>query len=339
MNSWTKFLSLLLVVQIALSVALISRANKLDAFTSDEPLLGDLSSVNKIAIFEKDQPTLNFEKVNNQWVLSDKKDLALSAEKLKPLTETLMQSKKSFPVGKTTLAAKQFKAVEGDFERKIVFSKDDAAIKTLFVGSSPTFKKVHARVDGDDNTYVISANAYELSTKPLDWFDKEFLQIPQNKIAKIIMGNLTLVEKDGKLEVDGLKENEETNQTEVGSLVQKLSRLTFVDLLTEEQFAAVKDKPVLDYSIQTKDNESFNFKFFGPLEDDFFAGKVDKYPYYFKFRKSGLDTAKESNREKVVQLKKAPESVPVADAAAAATAAPTTEPSVAPSATPAAKKK
>ena len=56
------------------------------------------------------------------------------------------------------IAAKQFSVVDDKFERKISFTNKDNTQTKLYLGSSPGFKKVNARVDNETNTYKIEYN-------------------------------------------------------------------------------------------------------------------------------------------------------------------------------------
>ncbi len=315
MNTWSKILSVALVAQLGLTALLISNSNKLETFSSEESLLGVSSGqVDQISIFEKDKPELKLSSKDGSWTLSDQAGVALLAEKITPITNALFESKKSYPVGRTAIAAKQFKVVDSDFERKVVVSKGGTPLKTLYIGTSPTFKKVHARVDGQDEIYELTANSYEFSTKAADYYDKEALKVPMNKISKITLKGIVFNQKDGKYQVSDLKDGEETNQTEVASLMGRLSNPVYEDLLSAEQVAPIKDKaPVLEYVIDTVDNQSLSFKYFGPLEEQFYALKTEKSPIYFKIRKAGYDSAAEINREKVVQTKAAPAAEPASE--------------------------
>lgn len=306
MNRKIFILFVIFLIQIGLAFSLYSNKKAIGAFTSNEKLIDlEPDSVDKITIEENEKPALVLKKEKGTWVLPDYYGFPLSTVKLDRFTDKLFGIKKSWPVATTRDAAKRFKVETDNFEKKITFSKEGKIVKTLFVGSSPGFRKVHARFPGLDDIYAINFSAYEAPVKHVDWVDKDFLHFKQKEIDSISMSLFTIAREDGKFVVSELDENEEIDENEMNDLISKLAELSFEEVLGKKDESEYgQSAPVLIYTLKMKSGQSVSYTFSKQKEEEYFVLKVSSHDYYFKVSKFSMEKIQKFTREKLVQVKK-----------------------------------
>ena len=308
MSRTVQVLAILLLVQIVIAIGLFSRGDDKGAFIGGEKLLGlDLSRVDEITLSEKEEESVVLNKQRENWVLSSFHDFPVSQDKLNEITDSLFTVTKGWPVATTKTAMKRFRVLEQDFERKLLFSKGGQLVKTLYLGSSPGFKQVHARVEGDNNTYLIDFSLFQASMKSADWQDKEVLKHNKDEFVKLTTAEFTLERQTDSWIVSGLQSNEETSQKDVEEYVSRIANLTFVNVLGKEDKPEYKqDNPEFSITAVLKSGKTLDYRFSAMGEGEDYALKLSGLDYYFKLSKHSIDDL-EVKRDQFVKTKKTEE--------------------------------
>ena len=308
MKRTIQILTALLVVQAGFFVFLMLAENDTGAYTSNEPLLGikATTEVDGITIEQPDKAKLLLKKQNDTWVLPDHFDFPVSASKIDPFVQKLLDQKQSWAVAKTRSSAKRFKVSDSGFEKKITFSKGGQILKTLFIGSSPGFRKVHARVAGRNNIYAIEFSAYEASVKPQDWIDKNVLHLKRADIDQIQMPEFTLRREGDRFVANAAGANEETADDEANALLSEVVGLSFQDVLgTENKPEYQQQRPVFSYTLREKAGDKLRYIFSEPENKAYFVLKSSTRDEYFKVSQYTVKRLREFTKAKLVQTKKA----------------------------------
>ena len=303
MNRTVPVLATLAVVQLALTVALAFSGQDYGAFRSDQKLMAlDAETVDRIVIQGEEGQSIEILKDGDKWILPDLDRFPVASQPAEALLTKVADLAKGWPVATSSSAADRFKVGAEKFERKLTFFEDKREIGTLFIGSSPSFRKVNARVSGEDEIYSIPFNSYEASAKPEDWVDKDFLNLKNEDIVRATLPAFTLERKDEKFTVTGLKQDEETNEEEVETLIGKLTAPTFQSVLgTDDKPEYGQDSPVLEIAVELKGGEQIAYVYSKPESGDHFVLKTSAHPYFFKVRKYTLDRLREFDQKKVVR--------------------------------------
>lgn len=281
MKKMTVILSAILAVQVVLAGILLSQDQGMGAFQSKKKLLGlELAKLNQVTIEAKDKKVV-LKKQQGKWQLPDHFNAPVDTNKLQKLTDKLFTLPVSWPVATTEDAAARFKVAKDEFEGKISFVKTDGTAKTLYLGSSPGFKKIHARVDGQAAIYSIAFAAYEAPVNIDDWVDKNLLAIDIDSINKVETDKLTLI-RDGKVwQIGNLEEDKIADQEKINAWLQKLAKLQFNAILgseTKPEYGL--DKPVFAAKLMPKSGEPINLAI-GKMNNDYII-KSSSQPFYFK---------------------------------------------------------
>jgi hypothetical protein len=310
MTKWITILGGLLVLQIAVAVGLNVSKQDYRAFAPEEKLLSfDAGAVDRIRIDGDADTHVVLHKQDNQWRLPGLHDFPADQGNVKHLLERLAQLKKGWPLATTAGAAKHFKVAETSFERKLTLSQSEKPLATLYVGTSPGFRKVHVRLPDKDDIYAVEFNTYEVGVKPEDWIDKAILTHPAKDIQRVELPGVTLQQQDDKLEVVGLAEDEETVKDEAKRLLDRIAGLNIRAVLDSDNTSNhAQDKPELRYTLALKSGATETYVFTKPKDADYYVLKASPRDESFQVNTWSVDQIKGVTRDKLVRKKaKAPE--------------------------------
>ncbi len=304
MKKWINILGVLLLAQVVLAVAVNLTDEEYGAFHAQEKLLAfDKQSVDGVRI-EDGEKSLVLKKRDGKWLLPESGDFPAGQGSVEGLLDKLAAMEKGWPVATTGSAARRFKVDEEQFERKLVLLSGDDLLATLYVGSSPGFRKVYVRPSDEDAIYAVAFNTWEASPKADDWIDKAILKLDESDVERIEMPGVTLQREAGKLQVADLGEKEQTNMEAARSLLGKLTGLRVQSLLgTEAKPEYRQEEPALELKVTRKGGKVLVYRFSKPEEQAYYVLKRSDLDYYFKVAEYTVDPIKETTREKLVQAR------------------------------------
>jgi len=306
MKKWISILAGLLLVQLVVALGVNLTGEEYGAFEAQEKLLAfDRQSVDGLRIEDGEQ-SLVLKRQDGKWLLPERGDFPADQESVEGLLDKLAALEKGWPVATTAGAARRFKVDEEAFKRKLVLLSGDDVRATLYVGTSPGFRKVHVRPSGEDAVYAVAFNTWDATAKADDWIDKTILKLDEGEVERIEMPGVTLQRKEGELQVADLGEQEETNREEVKSLLGRLTGLRIQSLLGSEAKPEYRqDKPALQIKVTRKGGEVLSYRFSKPKDKAYYVLKRSGLDRYFKVAEYRVDAIKKSTREKLVQAKTA----------------------------------
>ncbi|MEN8133069.1 MAG: DUF4340 domain-containing protein [Pseudomonadota bacterium] len=304
MKKWISILSGLLVAQLVLAMAVNLTGESYGAFQAEQKLLiFEKQAVDGLRI-EGSTDSVVLKKQEGQWLLSESGDFPASQSSVERLLDKLATLEKGWPVATTRGAARRFKVAEDQFEQKLVLLSGDDTQATLYVGSSPGFRKVHVRPKDEDEVYAVAFNTWEANAKADDWIDKDILKLSESDVKHVEMPGITLQREEDKLQVADLGEKEQTNEEAVRSLVGKLTGLRIQSLLgTETKPEYRQDEPVLEVEVARKDSDALSYRFSKPEQGSYFVLKRSDLDHYFKIAESTVKPILDTAREKLVQAR------------------------------------
>ncbi len=315
MKRWIFILSGVLAAQLVLAAVLNLTGEEYGAFQAEEKLL----SFKKQAVgglrIEDGTDSVVLNKQEGRWLLSERGDFPASQRDVERLLDKLAALEKGWPVAKTRGAARRFRVDKDQFERKLTLFSDDDTQATLYVGSSPGFRKVYVRPGDGDEVFAVDFNTWEADAKAEDWIDKDVLTLDDNDVERVEMPGIILQRADGKLQVVDLGEKEQTNGEETRALLDKLTGLSIQSLLgTEAKPEYRQDQPALEVKMMREGGEVLGYRFSKPEDASYYVLKRSDLDYYFKVAEYMVDPVRETTREKLVQARtEEPSSWPAED--------------------------
>ncbi len=305
-------LTLLLGIQIVFGLMLTGSHDEMAAFQAEERLLDlSLEDIDEVLITvrEEDQPerVLTLQKEADIWILPDYFAFPISGKKLSVLQEKLFQVKKPYPVGSTELAAKQFEVSDKTFQTRVELKKEGDIIETLYLGTSPSFKKIHIRKKDELQTYAIPFSSYELRAKENAWLNREYLHLQPSDIKSITFHDFTLQrdESDSVLRPQDIDTaSEQPARSTIDDFVQNISTLSFLDVLGEE----VKDeynltKPAHILRVELNDGTELRYDFGDVKDETHYVLRLSGEERLLKIAGYQVDKIKDVTRANLIEAK------------------------------------
>ncbi len=303
MKKWITILSGILVLQLILIITINLSGDDYSAFQAEEKLLSfDINTVNQLHINDGTDSVV-LEKRDGNWLLPETWDYPANKTALAKLLDTFSVLSKGWPVATSASAADRFKVAENDFERKVSFLIDEQTQATLYIGTSPGFRKVHVRLDKEDNIFNVALESWEASAQTDYWLKKDILALDAADIDQLTLADFVLNRSNLTLEPSNLSDHESPDSDAISRLINNLTGLQIqsVNGVKEDKDYQL-DNPSLEINLTLKNGDKLNYKFSKPKEENshYFLKRSD-LPYYFTVADVSVKTLEEVERSQLVQ--------------------------------------
>ena len=314
-------LVVLLAVQLSLALGMSFSRPDLATARSDTPLL-DLGDrmVDRLTIEDTESNKLVLARQGDGWVLPESGDFPADEAKVDVLLDRLKGLQRGLAVATSEGAMRRFKVSDDAFERRVVLAQGDETLATLYFGTSPGMRRVHARAQHDDGVYVVEFGVHDAAVRAEDWEDKALLAIAPAEIETISLAGLTLKRLPGDgsdaatgqagkqttaeadWTVESLAEGESVNQVNAGALLGKLSGLRFAAVLGSEAKPEYGlEEPELVIDLTRKGPTRIEYKLGKRDKDQDYVLKVSHRDEYFRLPgHTGDALIKAAEREQLI---------------------------------------
>jgi len=274
-------LAIALALQLLLAGALWAFRLADDAIP-DPFLTFDASSVDAIVVSDGEN-TITVSRIDDVWRLDG--GLLADGDKMESMLEKLSDANGGWPVASSTSTARRFEVTEDKFQRRITVNAGDVEIADVFLGTSPGYRKVHARHRGADDVYSIEFSNFEAGIDLSWWLKKSLLQPT---------GELAALQRPGRWRLDAGEEGwsvaqgqgvdmpeqqlgHELDQQKVATFVRRFTGLNVLGLLD----TALPSAPSFSFRL-TDDDGVQSLKFFHLDEQDSYAATSDRVAGVFE---------------------------------------------------------
>ena len=137
--------------------------------------------------------------------------------KVGEVLEKLAKASAAWPVATSAATAERFEVTEDNFQRRLVIGSEDGGTATLYLGSSPGYRRVHARAEGADEVYSIDFSNYEAPTDAGQWLDRQLLR-SEGEVAGVNRDGGWALERgeEGDWRLDGTAADQEAADQLIG---------------------------------------------------------------------------------------------------------------------------
>ena len=235
----------------------------------------DSSSVDTLTVSDAES-TVTVARADGEWRLANGSPNGLPADagKIDGVLQKLSDAAAGWPVATSESAMKRFEVVEEKHQRHMQMGAGEETLADIYLGTSPTFGKVHARHATGGPVYAITFSNYEAGTKQSDWLKKSLLQ-PDGEIQSVTRksaeGDWTLTSTDGGWTTDGV----ELDQGETNTFIDRIQRLSVLDLIDAEL------PPEPSMRLTVVDGAGFHELALFALEDDDYAATSNRFEGVF----------------------------------------------------------
>lgn len=279
MNRHVKALTLLLAAQLLILVGILLYQQRAATSGAAALLTMDRAKVDGVLIEDDAGKKLKLARGNAGWTLPDSAGLPADNEKVTQLLDKLFAANAPWPVATSAESAKRFQVTPEKFQRHVQLTIADKVAGDLYLGTSPGFKKVHARLASSDDVYAITFANFDATTRPDDWLDKTLLK-PTGDITTLARPNHWSVSRNGDVwTLDGLSPGETTKQDAAKDLVNKITNLRVMGVA--EQPPAPGSDAALTLTAKTA-NAELDYQFYQVQKNSDFIVRRSGQDGYFK---------------------------------------------------------
>lgn len=164
-------------------------------------------------------------KKDDAWQLPD--SLPADSAKVDGVLEKLADAG-GWPVATSASVQERFEVAEDNHQRHLTLSAGDDIVADVYLGTSPGYRKAHARRVDDDDIYAITFSNYEAEAKASHWLDKSLLR-PEGALTGIRYdGAFALTKSDEGVWTAG--SGAPLDQAKVETLAGRFTGLTVTDV-------------------------------------------------------------------------------------------------------------
>tara|TARA_R110000823_G_scaffold119998_19_gene244558 strand:+ start:9317 stop:10207 length:891 start_codon:yes stop_codon:yes gene_type:complete len=177
MSRGIAILLLALLVQCLITIALLQQQRAPGDPDRPQSLLElDIAAVEEIRISDHLDNEVLLERMGEQWLLPELDALPAATGRVAALLDAL-NSDGLWPVADTPAARQRFQVAEYRFQRRIEFIADDELLGAVYLGTSPGFRKVHARNADHAAIFSIAFSNHEAPVTSGAWLDNDLLRV------------------------------------------------------------------------------------------------------------------------------------------------------------------
>jgi hypothetical protein len=190
---WRRRLILLLVMQLLLIIGVFAYQQNSNLKIDAKPLLEIKTTDIDRLVIQDASNKVSLQKSGTEWLLPDQQ-LPVDKQKLEDILQKLGAIQLTWPVTTTSSSHERFEVAGTKFQRRIELFQGDAKKADIWLGTSPGFKKIHVRREGENQVYAVELTSFEFAVTGKDWLQKDLLAI---KDANVIRAGDYEIQKSG----------------------------------------------------------------------------------------------------------------------------------------------
>jgi hypothetical protein len=142
-----------------------------------EPLLDFATADVDRIVIDDNTNTATLERNNDGWQLGEPAMLPAERSRIEGLLASLESLQTTWPVVSSDAGRERFEVSEDKFQRRLQLYDGDELLGEYFFGTSPGFRRTHARRADDAEVYALAFNNFDLPADANDWLAKDLLSV------------------------------------------------------------------------------------------------------------------------------------------------------------------
>ncbi len=272
MNQRIPWLAGLVIFQLLL-VGLVSLGSD-DQQQARQLLDIQADAVSGFSITDAEGNTVKLSRGESGWRLGEH---PADDGKVTAAIESLASGAASWPVATSVSSQERFEVTADVFQRRVRFNSGDDLLAELYLGTSPGFRRVHARRDGEDAVYSIDYVLSDLPMTQSDWLDKNLFQTDTVTSVELPTGQVLSRNESGDWFVNG----EATDAAAMGRYLNRIMDLSVLGLFepASSEDAVVLGEPAVVRVEDAQGSHELSFSF--NEADDEYVLSSDRLPGQF----------------------------------------------------------
>ncbi|MEE4241128.1 MAG: DUF4340 domain-containing protein [Desulfopila sp.] len=270
--------AILLMTQVGLIVALKSWNSELHPYVPDTAFAPfQPQNIDGVNLSDGDGNDLSFQKKNGQWFLVHEVMVPADDARIESLLAKIAGLKKGLAVATSGSAADRFQVSEENYDERLVLKAGASDIVTIFFGTSPGFRQIHARLAESSAITVVPLEKHEVGAQLEGWIDRDILKLDVDTVDRITFETFSLDrDEDGGWGVFSHNQSIALDPAEAGSLVEKLCDLTVHGFVKDDEAGESLPEGVIEFIMMLKDGSSLTWRIRPGDEDAFVLNRSDK---------------------------------------------------------------
>lgn len=137
----------------------------------------NLDLVDEIHVGDEYDNETVLQRIGQRWLLPELERLPADTAMVDQLLAALDSAAGIWPVASSVAARQRFQVASYYYQRRIRLFAEDRLMGTILLGTSPGFRKVYARNEGQDAIYGIAFNTFDAPGSSGAWLERKLLQI------------------------------------------------------------------------------------------------------------------------------------------------------------------
>ena len=193
--------------------------------------------VNRIVISSADE-RVELSNLPDGWVVGEQ--IPAGEEKIAGVLEKLAELKLGWPVATSANIQDRFEVSDETYQRRVQLFAGEAALADLYLGSSPGYRRVHARSADSEDIFSMDFSTFEVPTDANDWLDKALLGASGSvtQVTRAGLWTLTQSDEGWLLEGQPAQGAGAANQEAADALAERLRNLRVMALAEGGEDAA-----------------------------------------------------------------------------------------------------
>lgn len=249
--------------------------------------------------------TLKLDRTSAGWVLPELGNFPVSPTRIEQTLADLTALRRPLPIATTAAAHKRFKVEDDHPERRLTLRGNAGAETVLLLGDSPGFRRVFARVAGEDGVYELRLGLADLPARADDWIDRGKLRLERGRIERVAGPGWTLVKQGDTWALEG--QTGAPASAAVDEVLNALGALGYSGVLgTEDKPEYRLDTPALTLTVGLSGGEQHRYVVGALGEGPDQVLKADDQPWYFRVADYDLGALKTMTLERLLGRETAP---------------------------------
>ncbi len=177
MNRLLATLALLMLLQCGLVAYTWWPAEDVEAGVPVPLADADPAAVNRLIVTDEYDNETELLRLQDRWWLPGLENLPADGGRVSALLAALTAGGNRWPVADSAAARQRFQVASYHYQRRVQLFGGDRLLATVYLGTSPGFRKVHARNDAQDAVYAIPFNPVDAPGSSDGWLARDLLQV------------------------------------------------------------------------------------------------------------------------------------------------------------------
>ena len=161
------------------SNAVLARRHAADN-ARQEPLIAfNANLLDEINISDRHDNEVILVRRGEHWILPELEDLPADDRMITDLIDALAYQPHGRPVADTVPARQRFHVAAYHYQRRLTLIGEGELLGTIYLGTSPGFRRVHARNDAGEAIYSVKFNNFDAPAAASSWLQRSLLQISE----------------------------------------------------------------------------------------------------------------------------------------------------------------